>query len=87
MSNQKRCICAGRPLHELVPAFAIRAKAVLVADMGAGKRADFQRLALTAQLVKALSERKAWAFSARFDSYDHHLVDCPCSSRFVAPAG
>jgi len=90
VSNAKRCICKGRPLHELMGPFAARMRPSVAAGVDNGQPTNFRRIATTAQLVKALSEGKSWAFQARFDGYDHHLADCPCSPRFQvvdSPAG
>lgn len=82
MSGASSCTCKGRPLNEMVAAFAVRARLDVAAKITVGTPVNFKELQLTAYLVRALSEGRKSAFDARYRAFDHHLPGCPCSPRF-----
>lgn len=82
MSNRKRCICRGKAFHLLTGPFFARMSLRVKEDMAQGASADFTQVKLTLKLVQALADDKTWPFETRFDKYDHHLSECPCSPRF-----
>jgi len=82
--SARACLCQGRPLNELVAAFAARTRRGLATQLREGKQVEFKQMQLTAYLVKALAEGRKSAFDARYRTLDHHLPECPCSPRFQA---
>lgn len=87
MTQPHRCICKGKPLHELLAPAARRLQTGVEEGTLDGHPASFDRVAFTLKLVQALSQGKQWAFDARFRNHDHHLRTCPCSPYYEAPEG
>ncbi len=85
--DAKRCICRGQAFETLLGAYTARAKARIAAGVTQGKAPpEMAELRMTVTLIRALSTGVGQGpFQARFAHLDHHLHECPCSPRYVAP--
>lgn len=86
MTGANACICRGKPLNQLMAAWATRTKATIADGVVGGRAVTFKDLTLTAILVRKLSEGTNMPFDARYRQHDHHLATCPCSPRYAVAA-
>jgi len=87
--DAKRCICKGQDFTRLLAAWYGRTRSRIV-DGAEGKEApswSYRDLQMAVTLIRTLSEYQGQKapFLGKFQHLDHHLAECPCSFRYVAP--
>lgn len=85
--DAKRCICKGRDFQALLAAWFKRTRPLIAEGTRDGKPTwSYDNLRKAVTLIRALSEgREKGPFQGKFRHLDHHLEECPCSPRYVAP--
>jgi len=87
--DAKRCICKGQDFQVLLAAWFKRTRPLIAAGTSNGKPTwSYDRLRMAVTLIRTLAEDKGQKapFLGKFKHLDHHLEECPCSPRYVAPA-
>ena len=86
--DAKRCICRGQDFTQLLSAWYGRTRGRIVQGAETGENTwNYKDLQMAVTLIRTLHEDKGQKapFLDRFAHLDHHLEECPCSLRYVAP--
>lgn len=87
--DAKQCVCKGQDFTALLSAWYSRTRSRITDGvMASGKPSwNYRDLRMAVTLIRTLSEYQGQKapFLGKFLHLDHHLAECPCSPRFVAP--
>lgn len=83
MPDIEQCKCHGRPIHEIFPKWAKRARERVVRAMTSGRQRvpPIEQMRREATLVRALSEGRKGPLEPRYRTLGHLCDECPFRSR------